>query len=157
MVEQLLRHLPSAAVDGEKHCKRKRTKRNRSLHHASPQRHRIQKFSEGTMTMSTINLCLFPILFFPSLSPSLSLSLLITLSLSLPLSLSLSLPLSLSLSLLLSLSLSHALLSCKQHILKSTETQLTHPKKMYIYHISNQRTERVGKTKEMVTVKDHNE
>ena len=28
-----------------------------------------------------------------------------------------------------SLSLSHALLSCKQHILKSTETQLTHPKK----------------------------
>ena len=65
MDKQLLRHLASAAVGGEKHCKRKRTKRIRSLQHAWPQRHRIQKFSERTMTWSTVN---------PSLSLSLSLS-----------------------------------------------------------------------------------
>ena len=89
MDKQLLRHLASAAVGGEKHCKRKRTKRIRSLQHAWPQRHRIQKVSERTMTWSTVNpslslafsFCLFPLLFtlFPcpsllSLPPSLSLT-----------------------------------------------------------------------------------
>ena len=89
MDKQLLCHLASAAVGGEKHCKRKRTKRIRSLQHAWPQGHRIQKFSERTMTWSTVNLslslafsfCLFPLLFtlFPcpsllSLPPSLSLT-----------------------------------------------------------------------------------
>ena len=87
MDEQLLRHLASAAVGGEKHCKRKRTKRIRSLQHAWPQRHRIQKFSERTMTWSTVNPSLslafsfcFPFfsLFFPVLP--LSLSLLLSLS-----------------------------------------------------------------------------
>ena len=114
MDKQLLRHLASAAVGGEKHCKRKRTKRIRSLQHAWPQRHRIQKFSERTMTWSTVNpslslafsFCLFPLLFTLFPCPSL---------LSLP-------P---------SLSLSHTLTSCKQHIRKNKGT---HQKKV---HISN--------------------
>ena len=105
MDKQLLRHLASAAVGGERHCKRKRTKRIRSLQHAWPQRHRIQKFSERTMTWSTVN---------PSLSLSLSLSVCFPFfSLFFPV-----LPFSLS----LLLSLSHTLTSCKQHIRKNKGT-----------------------------------
>ena len=127
MDKQLLRHLASAAVGGEKHCKRKRTKRIRSLQHAWPQGHRIQKFSERTMTWSTVN---------PSLSLSLSLSVCFpfislffpVLPFSLSLLLSLSLPLLLSLSLSLSLThsqvVSNTYVKIKEHTKKSTHIKL---------------------------------
>ena len=115
MDKQLLRHLASAAVGGEKHCKRKRTKRIRSLQHAWPQRHRIQKFSERTMTWSTVN---------PSLSLSLSLSVCFPFfSLFFPV-------LPFSLSLLLSLSHTHSqvvsntYVKIKEHTKKSTHIKL---------------------------------
>ena len=133
MDKQLLRHLASAAVGGEKHCKRKRTKRIRSLQHAWPQRHRIQKFSERTMTWSTVNpslslafsFCLFPLLFTLFPCPSL---------LSLP-------P---------SLSLSHTLTSCKQHIRKNKGT---HQKKRTHIKLKDRQTKQ-ERQKEMVMVKD---
>ena len=119
MDKQLLRHLASAAVGGEKHCKRKRTKRIRSLQHAWPQRHRIQKFSERTMTWSTVN---------PSLSLSLSRFLFLSVSPSFH-SFSLSFP-SLSPSFSLSLSHTHSqvvsntYVKIKEHTKKSTHIKL---------------------------------
>ena len=143
MDKQLLRHLASAAVGGEKHCKRKRTKRIRSLQHAWPQRHRIQKFSERTMTWSTVNLSLSRFLFL-SVSPSFH-----SFSLSFPsLSPSFSLSLSPSFSLSLSLSLTHS------QVVSNTYVKIKeHTKKKYTYQIKGP-TDKAGKTKEMVMVKD---